>query len=109
MSDDQNSAFDVQKLKSQAETKIKELWSGSIPLFETFWIYYFAVVVVLQIVGQAFGVLGMVLSLAALAWAGFMVKPIWLAADKYAGPKHWAALAKIVAILIVIGVISSLL
>ena len=109
MSDDQNSAFDVQKLKSQAETKIKELWSGSIPLFETFWIYYFAVVVVLQIVGQAFGVLGMILSLAALAWAGFMVKPIWLAADKYAGPKHWAALAKIVAILIVIGVISSLL
>ena len=109
MSDDQNSAFDVQKLKSQAETKIKELWSGSIPLFETFWIYYFAVVVVLQIVGQAFGMLGMILSLAALAWAGFMVKPIWVSADKYAGPKHWAMLAKIVAILILLGVISSLL
>lgn len=108
MSDDQNNAFDVQKLKSQAETKIRELWSGSIPLFETFWIYYFAVVVVLQILGQAFGILGFVLSLAALAWAGFMVKPIWLAADKYAGPKHWAAIAKIMAILIVISIISTL-
>ncbi len=109
MSDNQNSAFDFQKLKTQAETKIKELWSGSIPLFETFWIYYFAVVIVLQIVGQAFGFLGMILSLAALAWAAFMVKPIWLAADKYAGPKHWATISKIVAILIVLGVISSLL
>lgn len=108
MSDDQNSTFDVQKLKSQAETKIRELWAGAIPLFETFWIYYFAVIVVLQILAQAFGILGILFSLVALCWAAFMVKPIWVSADKYAGPKHWAMIAKIFAILIALGVISTL-
>ena len=109
MSDHENSGFDAQKFKSQAENKIRDLWAGNVPLFETFWIYYFAAVVVLQIVGMALGVLGILFFLAALGWAGFMVRPIWLAADKYAGPKHWAALAKIAVILIVISILSALL
>lgn len=109
MSDHENSDFDIQKFKSRAEAKIRELWAGNVPLFETFWIYYFAAVVVLQIVGMALGVLDVLFFLAALGWAGFMVRPIWLAADKYAGPKHWAALAKIAVILIVIGILSTFL
>ena len=107
MSEYENKSFDLQKLKGQAEAKIKALWAGDVPLFETFWIYYFAAVIVLQVVGSALGILGILFFLIALGWAGFMVRPIWLAADKYAGPKHWAMLAKIMAILIVIGVVSA--
>lgn len=108
MSEYENKSFDAQKLKSQCEEKIKALWAGDVPLFETFWIYFFAAVIVLQVVGAALGVLGILFFLAALGWAGFMVRPIWLAADKYAGPKHWAVLAKVAAVLIVIGVISTI-
>ncbi len=109
MSEYENKSFDFQKLKSQAEAKIKALWAGDVPLFETFWIYYFAAVVVLQVVGSALGILGILFFLAALGWAGFMVRPIWLAADKYAGPKHWATLAKIAAILIALCVLGTIL
>ena len=44
-----------------------------------------------------------------IIWAGFMVKPIWLAADKYAGEKLWATLAKIAAIVIGLSVLADLL
>ncbi len=108
MSDYENKSFDVQKLKSQMESKIKALWAGEVPLFETFWIYYFAVVVVLQLVGGAFGALWFLFFVVSLGWAGFMVRPIWLASDKYAGPKHWAMLAKIAAILIAIGIVTAI-
>ncbi len=107
MSEYENKSFDFQKLKSQAEAKIKALWAGDVPLFETFWIYCFGAVIVLRVVGGALGILGILFFLAALLWSGFMARPIWLAADRYAGPKHWAMLAKIAAILIVIGVISA--
>lgn len=78
------------------------------PLFETFWIYYFAAVIVLQVVGSALGILGILFFLIALGWAGFMVRPIsgWRPIN-ILGPKHWAMLAKIMAILIVIGVVSA--
>lgn len=109
MSEYENKSFDVQKLKSQAEAKVKALWAGDVPLFETFWIYYFAIVAGLQIVGGVFGLLWILFFLASLAWAGFMVRPIWLAADKYAGPKHWATLAKIAAILIALCVLGTIL
>lgn len=108
MSEYENKSFDFQKLKAQAEAKVKALWAGEVPLFETFWIYYFGIVVGLQILGLAFGVLGLLFFFAAIGWAGFMIKPIWLAADKYAGPKHWAIIAKVMAVLIGLGVLSAI-
>src|SRR5687768_7635007 len=67
--------------------KAKKLWAGDVPLVQTFWLYYFAVVFVLSLLA---GMLGGFFSLLALAWSGFMVVPIMKAADKYQGEKHWA-------------------
>ena len=108
MSEYENKSFDFDKLKGQAEAKVKALWAGEVSLLETFWIYYFGVVAGLMILSSAFGVLGIIFYLAALGWAGFMVKPIWLSADKYPGPKHWATIAKVMAVLIGISVIASI-
>lgn len=108
MSDQPSTSFDIQKFKALAETRLKELWSGSIPLFETFWIYYFAAIAVLYILAKAFGIVGIIFALAALCWAGFMVKPIWIAADKYPGPKHWAMIAKVFAILLGLSVVATI-
>lgn len=88
---------------------IQQLWLGQVPLFQTFWIYYFAVIAVLHILAGVLGFMGPILVLMKIIWAGFMVKPIWLAADKYAGEKLWATLAKIAAIVIGIGVLADLL
>lgn len=108
MSEESQPSFDVQKYKAWAETKVKALWAGEVPLLETFWIYYFAGVTGLVILSAAFGALGIIFYIAALGWAGFMVKPIWLAADKYPGPKHWALISKVMAVLIGLGVFASL-
>lgn len=82
--------------------KLRALWYGQVPLFETFWIYYFIGVFVLGLLGT---VLGDVFSILALLWAGFMVKPIMAAADKYEGEKTWALLAKVAAVIIAISVL----
>lgn len=88
---------------------IQQLWNGQVPLFQTFWLYYFAVIAVLHILAGVLGFMAPILILLKIIWAGFMIKPIWLAADKYAGEKIWATLAKIFAILIGLGVLSDLL
>ena len=88
---------------------IQQLWLGQVPLFQTFWIYYFAVIAVLHILAGFLGFMAPILILLKIIWAGFMIKPIWLAADKYAGEKIWATLAKIAAILIGLGVLTDLL
>ena len=85
-------------------TTIQQLWNGGIPLVQTFWFYYFGVIFVLHFLAKVipgFFVLELV-------WAGFMVKPIFVAAEAYKGPSHWALLAKIAAVLIGLSVVSTL-
>lgn len=85
------------------------LWNGEVPLMQTFWMYYFLTVFAVKIVGNGLGgPIGVIFGLVALGWAGFMVKPIIAAADKYTGEKQWALLAKIAAILIGLGVLADL-
>lgn len=89
--------------------RLMALWNGEIPLVQTFWMYYFLAVFVLKILGNGIGgPLGALFGLLALGWAGFMVKPIIAAADKYPGEKQWALLAKIAAVLIGLGVLVDL-
>lgn len=106
MTEESQPSFDVQKLKALAETKVKALWAGEMPLFEVFWIYNFGIVAGAQILGMIFGFVGFIFFLAAFCWAAFMVKPTWLAADKYAGPKHWAVIAKVITVLIALSALS---
>ncbi len=100
--------MEEQKQKFDIKAKLTSLWAGNVPLFETFWIYYFAVMVVLAILGSSLPGIGALLFFVQVGWAGFMIKPIWLAAGKYAGPGHWAMLAKIVTIFIALGVIGNI-
>lgn len=95
--------------KDGFKAKLQQLWNGDVPLKETFWLYYFAVMVILMVLGDITGIIGFIFGLASLVWAGFMVKPIIAAADKYEGDKNIALLAKVVAILIGLGVLGSLL
>lgn len=85
--------------------RLKSLWEGQVPLARTFWQYYFIAVVVLGLIGQYLTLVGF----AGVLWAGFMVMPIWRAADKYSGKPLYALLAKVAAVLIGLGVLGSLL
>jgi hypothetical protein len=90
--------------------RLKELWEGKIPLVHCFWIYYFAVVVVLSILASVLGgLLGGLLNLIMLAWAAFMVMPVMRSAEKYEGDKMWSLLAKVAAVLIAISVAAGIL
>ena len=85
------------------------LWNGEVPLVQTFWMYYFLTVFGLKIVGNGIGgPLGVIIGVLALGWAGFMVKPIIAASEKFTGDKQWALLAKIAAVLIGLGVLADL-
>jgi|JI10StandDraft_1071094.scaffolds.fasta_scaffold06589_7 hypothetical protein len=111
MSDEQKPSspkFDINKLQEQMAIKMQELWNGKIPLFQAFWIYYFSVVLALNLMAASLGFLGNIIAVFAIGWSAFMVKPIWVAADKYAGPKHWSLLAKVAALLILIQAITLL-
>lgn len=88
---------------------LQQLWNGEIPLFKTFWLYYFAIIVALSLLAGAFMAMAPFFNILKIVWAGFMVKPIWVAADKYAGDKIWAILSKICAILIGLAVLGSVL
>ncbi len=75
------------------------------PLVQTFWLYYFVGIIVLRIIAGAFGpAFGIVI----VAWAGFMVMPIWRSSDKYQGNSLFALLAKIAAVLVALGVLRTL-
>lgn len=86
-----------------------QLWHGEIPLVQTFWLYYFVPLFVLQLFANGLGdVVGGLFGILALGWAGFMVMPIINAADKYPGDKVWALMAKIAAVIIGLGVLADL-
>jgi hypothetical protein len=90
-------------------TTVQQLWNGKIPLFEAFWIYYFAAMIVLTVLSSVLAPLSFMFGTIRLAWAGFMVKPIWLAAENYKGDQKYALLAKGAAILIALGALGDLL
>ena len=89
--------------------RIRHLWRGKIPLTQTFWLYYFAIIFVLRMMARTQGFTAEFFNLLTVLWAGFMVKPILAAADNYTGDKIWAALAKICAVIIAVCVLSDLL
>ena len=84
---------------------MNKLWNGDVPLAYTFWLYYFIGIIVLRFIA---GAIGPVFAVVIVAWAGFMVVPIWKSANKYGGNKLFALLAKIAAIVIAFGVLGSL-
>jgi hypothetical protein len=45
-------------------------------------------------------VIGVLVNIVMLFWAGFMVRPIWVAADGYKGERIWATAAKICSVVI---------
>ncbi len=111
MANDTNDKNDTNESKGPSEVdkmkeKLNQLWNGEIPLAQTFWLYYFVGILLLRIVANAVGPIGAIII---LGWAGFMVLPIWRAADKYTGNKLFGLLAKIAAVLIALGVIGSVL
>lgn len=94
--------------KEAIKAKLQQLWNGDVPLKYTFWLYYFLFVFILAVLASVGGVLGFFFDLVSLAWAGFMVKPILSSAEKYEGEQAYALLAKIFAVLILIGVVGRL-
>ena len=84
---------------------LKQLWEGNVPLAHTFWLYYFVGILVLRIIAGAIGAVG---GIFIVAWAGFMVLPIWRSADKYQGNNLFALAAKIAAVVIALGVLGTL-
>ncbi|PJB69025.1 MAG: hypothetical protein CO093_11650 [Alphaproteobacteria bacterium CG_4_9_14_3_um_filter_47_13] len=97
------------KEKFDFNTMIQSLWNGKLPLQQVFWIYYFAIILGLSVLGSVLTPLAIIFGLFKIVWAGFMVKPIWVAADLYKGPQHWALAAKAAAIVIGLAVVGSLL
>lgn len=92
-----------------ARIRMQQLWDGQVPLVTTFWLYYFVAVAALNILALAIGgPIGRVMLVFALLWAGFMVRPIWKAAEHYQGEPVLAVIAKVVAVLIGISVFANL-
>lgn len=73
---------------------VHDLWMGNLPLLQVFWLYCFSILLVLKVLGDMLGFLSAIFALFELIWAGFMIKPVFLAADRYKGAEHWAQLAK---------------
>ncbi|GEM_PF-2310909 len=74
---------------------VHELWKGDLPLLQVFWLYYFTVLFVLKVMGDMLLFLASVFGIFELVWAGFMIKPVIFAADRYKGPANWKMAAKV--------------
>ncbi|HTK84163.1 MAG TPA: hypothetical protein VL625_03670 [Patescibacteria group bacterium] len=103
------SAAQLPRYARQFLVRLRQLWRGKVPLLQTFWLYYFTVILALKLLGGTHGARGDFFGLLTLFWAGFMVKPIISAADNYRGDQIWAALAKILALIIAVCVLSDLM
>lgn len=95
--------FDMEAFKE----KLANLWAGNIPLAQTFWLYYVALTFVLGFIGNSMN--QPFFLLLSLLWAGYMVLPIWRAANNYTTLKLYAVLAKVAAVIIGLGTLSNLL
>jgi hypothetical protein len=96
------------KTMPEMKARLRALWNGDVPLFDTFWVYYFAIVFILSALSSIDGVIGVLFNIVMLGWAGFMVRPIWMAADRYKGERIWATAAKILAVLLAVFVVGQL-
>lgn len=94
--------------KEAIKAKLQQLWNGDVALKYTFWLYYFLFMFILAVLASVGGALGFFFDLVSFAWAGFMVKPILSSAEKYEGEQAYALLAKVIAVLILIGVVGRL-
>ena len=70
--------------------RMEQLWNGEIPLYMTFWGYYFGVCMVASVLARILSPIAGFISLAALLWTVFMLRPLIMAAKNYEGPAHWA-------------------
>jgi hypothetical protein len=103
------SAAQLPRYAREFLVRLRHLWRGKIPLAQTFWLYYFSVILALKLLAGAHGWRSDFFGLVTLLWAGFMVKPIIASADNYRGDQIWAALAKILALIIAVCVLSDLM
>ena len=94
--------------QERVKARLRQLWQGEIPLAQAFWLYYFLGIVLLNILSSVDGLIGLAFGLMTVTWAGFMIKPVFMAADRYKGEKHWVILAKIAAVIVLIEVILDL-
>ncbi len=88
---------------------IKQLWAGEIPLGQAFWLYNVVYGLLLNLVTLALFLALLVrdanIVLVALAFALpipynlLMIVAVWRSADRYQGPKSWAELARIAALI----------
>lgn len=96
---------------------VKELWRGEVTLFKAYWVYGFAVSVLLN--GLMLMLLGltqmtpnspffMVLWIATTAYGVFIAVAIWRSAGNYKGPKVWMALARTMVVLSILRTILNL-
>lgn len=91
---------------------VKQLWRGDVPLFKTYWVFGFAVSILLNAIMMFVVALqGEMPSLEPLflglwvfttLYGLFMAVAIWRSAGKYEGPKHWGLLARAVVVLSVL-------
>lgn len=103
------SAAQLPRYAREFLVRLRHLWRGKVPLAQTFWLYYFTVILALKLIGGESGARGDFFGFLTLLWAGFMVKPIIASANNYRGDQIWAALAKILALIIAVCVLSDLL
>jgi hypothetical protein len=94
--------------RAAIEARLRQLWNGDVPLKETFWVYYFAVVLCFAVLSTVGGFLGFLFTLAGMAWGLFMIKPILMAAERYQGNVNYALLAKVAAVLILLCILGIL-
>jgi len=85
---------------------LKELWRGDVPLYRTFWVFFFVVFVALR------GAMFFLASLASISfecmliaygiwgvltlWTLFSCVAVWRSVGKYTGGAHWGILAQCV-------------
>lgn len=100
----QKTASERQAGRKDFNVVLHELWHGKIPLMQAFWLYFFSALFALRILANILPGFGNLFLLFQMVWAGFMVKPIMVAADKYKGPAYWAVAAKVAAVVIAAGI-----
>lgn len=107
MADDSKKA--PHNVPSGFSATIQTLWQGKLPLKTVFWIYYVLPILGLAVAGAVLPLLAKIFALFRLVWAGFMVRPVFVAAQAYTGPGPWGLAAKIFAILLGLAVVGGVL
>lgn len=96
---------------------LKELWRGDVPLFKTYWVFGFAVsvllnalmILVVSVMEKNPAIESVFLGLwgATTLYGVFIAVAIWRSAGKYQGPKHWMFLARAMVVLSILRTIAN--